>query len=513
MIDGGLRQRLLSRASVGAGPSTLEVLDPFTGHASYSLPVSREADVEAAVDSARRAQVSWSRTPVQERARIILRFHDLVLARRAEILDLLQSETGKCRRDALEEVLDVALVARHYARDAARLLAPRRHRGVFPGLVKVRELHQPKGVVGIIAPWNYPLTLVSGDTVPALLAGNSVVVKPDTKTSLTALWVLDLLIEAGLPESVMRIVLGDGPGVGGMLIDRVDYVMFTGSTATGRLVAKRCGERLIDCSLELGGKNAMIIRADADIVRSAEIAERACFANAGQLCVSIERIYVDASIVDEFTAAFVERVNAIVMRPGLEWGVQMGTLISADQRDRVLVHIADAVAKGARVLAGGTTRPDLGPYYVEPTVLTDVTGEMTCLESETFGPVVAITAVSGDDEAIALANDTEYGLNASVLSRDTRAAARVAARLRAGTVNINEGFAATWGSTRAPMGGMGVSGSGRRHGDEGLLKYTESQSIATARVIGFGAPFGLSDEQWGETMISAMGIMKRLGFK
>jgi succinate-semialdehyde dehydrogenase/glutarate-semialdehyde dehydrogenase len=232
---------------------------------------------------------------VQERARIILRFHDLVLARRTEALDLVQSETGKCRRDALEEVLDVALVARHYSRDAVRLLRPRARRGVFPGLVKVRELRQPIGVVGLIAPWNYPLTLVSGDAIPALLAGNSVVIKPDTKTSLTALWVLDLLIEAGLPESVVRIVLGDGPGVGGMLIDRADYVMFTGSTATGRLVAKRCGERLIDCSLELGGKNAMIVRADADIARSVEIAERACFANAGQLCVSIERIYVDAS--------------------------------------------------------------------------------------------------------------------------------------------------------------------------------------------------------------------------
>lgn len=513
MIEGGLRQRLLARASVGACPSTLEVLDPFTGEKSYSLPLSVESDVDAAFDSARRAQETWARTSVQERARIILRFHDLVIARRTEILDLLQSETGKCRRDALEEVLDVALVARHYARDVSRLLRPRRRRGVFPGLVKVRELHQPKGVVGIIAPWNYPLTLVSGDTIPALLAGNAVVIKPDTKTSLTALWVLDLLIEARLPESVVRIVLGDGPGVGGMLLDRADYVMFTGSTATGRLVAQRCGERLIDCSLELGGKNAMIVRADADIARSAEIAERACFANAGQLCVSIERIYVDASIVDEFTAAFVKRVNAIIMRPGLEWGVQMGTLVSGDQRDRVLAHIADAVAKGARVLAGGTARPDLGPFYVEPTVLTGVTDDMVCLTDETFGPVVAITAVSGDEEAIALANDTEYGLNASVLSRDTRAAARIASRLRAGTVNINEGFAATWGSTRAPMGGMGASGSGRRHGDEGLLKYTESQTIATARLIGFGAPFGLTDEQWGETMITAMGVIKRLGLK
>lgn len=513
MIDGGLRQRLLSRASVGASSSTLEVLDPFTANTSYSLPLSGEADVDAAVDAARHAQVSWARTSVQERARIILRFHDLVLSRRVEILDLLQSETGKCRRDALEEVLDVALVARHYARDAVRLLTPRRHRGVFPALVKVRELRQPKGVVGIIAPWNYPLTLVSGDAIPALLAGNSVIVKPDTKTSLTALWVLDLLIEAGLPESVMGIVLGDGPSIGGMLIDRVDYVMFTGSTATGRLVARRCGERLIDCSLELGGKNAMIVRADADIARSAEIAERACFANAGQLCVSIERIYVDASIIDEFTEAFIQRVNAIIMRPGLEWGVQMGTLVSADQRDRVLAHIADAVAKGARVLAGGTARPDLGPYYVEPTVLTGVTDEMICLDSETFGPVVAITSVRDDEEAIALANDTEYGLNASVLSRDTRAAARVAARLRAGTVNINEGFAAAWGSTRTPMGGMGASGSGRRHGDEGLLKYTESQSIVTARLIGFGAPFGLSDEQWGETVVTAMGVMKKLGIK
>lgn len=491
----------------------IEVRAPFSGEVIGTLVASDRDDVARVFDRARAAQQQWEGTPVRERSRIILAFHDIVARRRNEILDLLQREAGKARRDALEEVLDVLITARHYGRDAARLLADRRVRGAIPLIVGAQVRHIPWGVVAVISPWNYPLTLTASDAIPALLAGNAVVIKPDDQTSLTALWVRDRLVEAGLPPEVLQVVLGAGDVVGPWVIDEADYVMFTGSTRVGRIVAGRCGERLIPCSMELGGKNAMIIRSDADPERAAEIAVRASFANAGQLCISMERIYVDRQVSDAFVEALVRRTRALRQGTQIGWGSDVGSLISAKQLERVQAHVDDAVARGATVLAGGRARPDIGPYFFEPTILTGVTEGMVLCDEETFGPVVAVHMVDSDEQAVALANDTEYGLNAAVVGRDRRAAQRVARQLRAGTVNVNEGYAAAWGSVRAPMGGMGQSGLGRRHGDEGLLKYTQSQSIVTQRALGFGAPAGWTDERWGSALISAVSMMKRLGLK
>ena len=512
-LPSGLVDRLLRRASVAPDAQRLTVLAPFDGLPLVDLPLADEHDVESAMGALRRGQSAWAARALGDRCAVLLRFHDLVLARREEILDIVQWETGKARKDAMEEVLDVLITSRHYARDARRLLRPRRHRGAFPLAVGVVQLQHPKGVVGVLSPWNYPLSLAASDAIPALIAGNAVLLKPDVQTTLSALWAVDLLIEAGLPEDVMRIVPGEGPVVGPMVIDRADYVMFTGSTRVGREVAARCGQRLIGCSLELGGKNAMIVRADADPDHAAEIAVRACFSNSGQLCISMERLYVHRDVHDAFVAAFVDRVHRMRLDPGTGWGADMGPLISARQRDRVLGHISDAVSRGATVLAGGRSRPDVGPFYVEPTVLAGVTEDMIVCDEETFGPVVAVYPVSSDEEAIRLANDTAYGLNASVVTRDRARGRTIAQRLHAGTVNVNEGYAPAWGSIRAPMGGMGDSGLGRRHGDEGLLKYTESQTIATQRFLGFGAPAGWSDQRWGETVAVALGAMKRLGLK
>lgn len=512
-LEPGLVDRLVAIASVGSRADTVTIRAPFDGQPLYDLPVAAESDVDAAVASLRIGQRAWAARPLAERSRIVLRFHDLVLARRNEGLDIVQWETGKARRDAMEELLDVCLNARHYARDANRLLRPRRHVGGLPILVGATEVHHPKGVVGILSPWNYPLTLAASDAIPALIAGNAVIVKPDLQTTLTALWAIGLMIEAGVPDSVVRVVPGDGPVVGPMVIERVDYVMFTGSTRIGREVASRCGERLIGCSLELGGKNAMIVRADANIVRSAEVAARACFANSGQLCISMERLYVHEDAYDAFVAAFVTQTRAMVMKPGIGWGADMGSLISARQLERVQAHVADAVARGATVLVGGHARPDLGPFYFEPTVLSGVTDAMSLCAEETFGPVVAVYPVASDDEAVERANDSAYGLNAAVLTRDTVAGRALAFRIKAGTVNVNEGYAPAWSSTRSPMGGMGDSGLGRRHGDEGLMKYTESQTIATQRMLGFGAQLGMSDKHWLGVLASALGAMKRLGLK
>jgi succinate-semialdehyde dehydrogenase/glutarate-semialdehyde dehydrogenase len=512
-IDPGLVGRLLSSISVRPGAATAEVLAPLTGEWIYDLPLSDADDVDAAMAVLRRGQQGWAARPLSERARIMLRFHDLVLANREQGLDIVQWETGKARRDAMEELLDVCITARHYARDAGRLLRPRHHRGVFPGAVAVVQYQHPKGVVGFLTPWNYPLTLAVSDAIPALLAGNAALVKPDVQTSLSALWVIDLMHQAGVPDTVMRVVTGEGPEVGPLVIDRVDYVMFTGSTRVGREVAARCGERLIGCSLELGGKNAMIIRADADVHRAAEIAARACFSNSGQLCISMERIYVHADVYSSFAEAFAARVRSMSMTAGIGWRGDMGSLISARQLTRVQQHVDDAVSHGARVLAGGSARPDAGPFFFEPTVLEGVTEDMVLCDEETFGPVVALYPVHSDEEAIRLANDTAFGLNAAVITRDKTAGRTIAQRLHAGTVNVNEAYGPSWGSTRAPMGGMGDSGLGRRHGDEGLLKYTESQTVATQRIMGFGPQFGWSDEKWMNTLASVFKAAKAIGLK
>jgi succinate-semialdehyde dehydrogenase/glutarate-semialdehyde dehydrogenase len=491
----------------------IDVITPVNGQLLASVPESTREDVVDSFAAARLAQRSWAGTSISERKSIMLRLHDLLLAHRDEILDLAQWETGKARRDALEEVLDVCINARHYARDAQRLLQPKRHRGAFPLIVGVEERRLPKGVVGIIAPWNYPITLAASDAIPALMAGNTVVLKPDSQTLLTALWLVGLMHRAGVPEDAIQVVAGSGSALGKTIVAESDYLMFTGSTRVGSILAAQCGEQLIGCSMELGGKNAMVVTEDIDIDKAVDIVVRGCFANAGQLCVSMERLYVQREVWDRFVPALTERVEQLQLAVGVGWGAEMGSLISAEHLANVENYVTDAVSRGATVLTGGQPRPDVGPFVYEPTILTDVTEEMALCREETFGPVVSLYPYDEDEAAIDAANDTVYGLNAAVLCRNKSRAKQIAVQLRAGTVNINEGYAATWGATRAPMGGMGDSGLGRRHGDEGLLKYTEVQTIAVQRALGYGPQFGLSDQRWGEVLSSVVGLFKRVGLK
>ncbi|MEU1308764.1 succinic semialdehyde dehydrogenase [Streptomyces cinnamoneus] len=500
----------LVRPVVRSGSATTAGHAPLTGERLAELPVSSPEDVAEAFVRAREAQRAWAAVPVRRRAAVLLRFHDLVLARQSEVLDLIQLETGKARLHAHEEVQAVAVAARHYGRSAPAYLRPKAHTGVLPVLTRVTELRVPRGVVGQIAPWNYPFELSVGDALPAFAAGNAVVMKPDTQTALTALWARDLLVEAGLPEEVWQIVLGDGPVVGPAVVAGADYVSFTGSTRTGREVAQAAAARLVGCSLELGGKNAMLVLRDADVEKAAAGAVRGCFSSAGQLCISIERLYVHSSVADAFLERFVARTRALRLGTGLAYGADMGSLVSQRQLDTVRRHVEGAVAKGATVLAGGRHRPDVGPLFHEPTVLDGVEPPMAVCTEETFGPVVSVYRFDDEDEAVRLANATPYGLNASVWTRDGRRGRAVAARLRAGTVNVNEAYAAGYGSAQAPMGGMRDSGLGRRHGAEGILKYTEAQTVAHQRIMPLGPAFGLDDEQYARLMTGGLRVLKAM---
>jgi succinate-semialdehyde dehydrogenase / glutarate-semialdehyde dehydrogenase len=491
------------------GPA-MELRSPVTGEVIGELPTSTPADVEVGAQLAHRAQSEWAARPIDERARLLLDFHDRLLDRRDYFVDLLQS-VGKDRLSAANEVLHVALTARYYGRTARRYLRSERGEGILPLLTRVDRHYVPKGLVGVIGPWNYPLTMTISDGLAALVAGNAIMLKPDHQTPLVALAAVELLRTAGLPADVWQVVHGRGTVVGRELIDVSDYVSFTGSTATGRTVAAQCASRLIGCSLELGGKNPMVVLEDADVEAAADGATRASFFNAGQTCLAIERIYVAEPLFEAFVRAFVVRTQAIRLGNAPDFDHDMGSLINYDQLERVSAHVEDAKAKGATVLIGGRRREDLGELFYEPTILTGVTPEMECHAEETFGPVVSVYPVIDDDEAVARANDSDYGLNASVWTSDHDRGRRVARSIKCGTVNVNEGFAATLGSIDAPMGGMKNSGLGRRQGQDGIRRFVEVQSVATQNGIPLAPSHGLNGKSFTSVMTGALRMMKKAG--
>lgn len=504
-----LVERIATSQSAGTHRSTL----PFTGAPLASFPLSSAEDVRAATERARAAQPAWADRSVRERTDVLDRLGEIVLRRQSEILDMVQLESGKARRSAFEEVADVAQVCRHFAVRGPDYLADRREPGLLPVLTGVRVHRRPVGVVGVIAPWNYPLTLVLSEAVPALLAGNAVVVKPDPQTTLSALWVAEAVEEAGLPAGLFTVVTG-GADVGAALVDHVDHVAFTGSTEVGRKVAARAGERLVGATLELGGKNPLYVAADADLASAVPGAVRACFANSGQLCMSIERLVVHEDVADEFLARFVEAVRDLRLGTGLDYTADVGSLVSAAQLERVSEHVDDALAKGARALVGGVHRSDVGPYFYAPTVLDGVPDDALCATEETFGPVVSVTRVASDDEAVRVMNGSDLGLNASVWSADVAHARRLAARIEAGTVNINDGYTSAWGSPGAPMGGFKASGLGRRHGREAVEAMTEAQTVAVQRAARFGVSldslYALGGDTPSRVLTSALQAMRRL---
>lgn len=510
---------LLDRVAASPGAATHTSYAPYTGAPIAAVPLSTPDDVARAARAARAAGRLWAARPLRERTAVLSAVHDLVLSRQSDVLDLIQLETGKARVAAFEEVADIAIIARHLALRAGRYLRPRRVSGLVPGLTSTRVLRHPVGVVGIIAPWNFPLTLTLGDVLPALVAGNAVILRPDPQTALTALWAAELLEEAGLPAGVLQVVVGDGPTVGSAVVEHVDHVSFTGSTRTGRVVGALAGERLVPATLELGGKNPMYVADDVDVEVAAEGAVRAAFVGAGQVCVSIERLYVHTDVIAAFTQAFARRTRALRLGAGLDYRSDVGSLTSAAQLATVVEHVEDAIGHGATVVTGAVHRTDLGPWFYEPTILTDVPPEARLYREETFGPVVAIYPVASDDEAVAAMNDSEFGLNASIWTADPRRGAALARRVRTGSVNVNEGYVASWGSAGAPTGGVGSSGYGVRHGREGLWETTRLQTVAVQHAahglvgtrgpgIGLRRLFDLGAQTWPAVFTELLKVMK-----
>ncbi|GAS87997.1 succinic semialdehyde dehydrogenase [Mycolicibacterium brisbanense] len=489
---------------------TRELTAPFTGLSLAIIPQHTVADVESALARARSAQKQWACRPLSERQDLIERLLGRLRRDRAALFDILQLEGGKARIDACSDYGEAILSGSRYTRHAERLLRPDRHSGAIPGLTTTTEVRHPVGVVVVIAPWNAPIGVGGGDSIPALLAGNAVILKPDNQTALSTVFLRNAALSAGIPGDVFQVVLGDPAEIGDALIDGADYVAFTGSTATGRKIAVRAGERLIGCSLELGGKNPMIVLPDADLARAASAVPRASFANAGQVCLTTERLYVHASIFDEFIDLACARTLAMRLGAAIDFSCDMGSLTTVSGFRRLAEYVEQARATGALVRTGGRCRPDLGPLFYEPTILSGVTPTADLHTAEVFGPVVAVEAFETEDAVVEAANDTAYGLSASVWTRDTKQGARLAARIETGAVNINDAYAAAFASHGAPSGGRKASGRGRRHGVEGMLRYTESQVVAVQRLASPDSRLGLPRETHGRLMGAALGAMTHL---
>ena len=459
-------------------PETIAVENPATGETIATVPDMGPERVAEMAAKGRAAQPEWEGYGFEGRARVLLRAQKWVMDNAERIVETIVSETGKTYEDAqLAEIGYAGNAVGFWAKYGPDYLADERIKS-SQVLVKGKKLinrFRPLGLIGVIGPWNYPLTNSFGDCIPALLAGNSVILKPSEITPLTSMLLAEGMRESGLPENVLQIATGRG-ATGAALVEHVDMIMFTGSTKTGRKVAEAAARRLIPASLELGGKDPMIVLSDADLERAANFATYYSMQNAGQTCISIERVYVEEPVYDEFVAKVADKVRELrVGRPEGPGSVEVGAITFPPQLETIKDHVADAVQKGARVLAGGNQAPGAGRFF-EPTVLVDVDHTMKCMTDETFGPTLPIMKVRDADEAVRLSNDSPYGLGASVFSRDTAKGEQVARRLQAGAANVNDAMI-NYTVLELPMGGAKESGLGSRHGAGGIRKYCSQQAI------------------------------------
>ena len=462
-------------ASAGQG---IPVENPATGETVATVPDLGAEVVAEMAARGRAAQPGWEAYGFEGRARVLLRAQKWLMDNADQVVSTIVSETGKTYEDAtFAEISYGGGAFGFWAKHAGEYLADERVKS-SQVLVKGKKLimrFRPLGLIGVIGPWNYPLTNSFGDCIPALAAGNSVILKPSEITPLTSLLLAEAMRECGLPENVLQIATGRGE-TGAALVDHVDMIMFTGSTRTGRKVAETAAKRLIPASLELGGKDPMIVLSDADLERAANFAAYYSMQNAGQTCISIERVYVEEPVYDEFVAKVSDKVRALrVGKPDGYGSVEVGAITFPPQLDTIKDHVADAVQKGARVITGGQEVPGAGRFY-EPTVLVEVDHTMKIMTEETFGPTLPIMKVKDSEEAVRLANDTPYGLASSIFTKDTKRGEQIARRIEAGATTVNDAMI-NYAALELPMGGAKASGLGSRHGAGGIRKYCSQQAI------------------------------------
>jgi acyl-CoA reductase-like NAD-dependent aldehyde dehydrogenase len=467
-------------ASDFGGASKIQVLEPATREPLGEVTISSPADVRAAVLRARAAQPEWEALGFEHRARYMLKALDHLVKNQDAFIDPISRETGRSELETvIIDIFPACDSLSYYARRAEKIL---RDETRTMHLLRDKRLvvtYRPLGVIGIITPWNGPFILALNPAVQALMAGNTVVLKPSEVTPLSAELVARLFERAGLPAGVFNVVHGGG-ATGAALVDSgVDKVSFTGSVATGRKIAEACAKHLIPCTLELGGKDPMIVCADADLERAAGGAVFGSFMNAGQFCCGTERVYVVESIADEFTRRVVEKTKALRLGPGPEYDI--GPMIWPRQIEIVERHVADAVKKGATVLTGGRRAEGKRGLFFEPTVIVDVTHEMEIMREETFGPVLALVRVRNEEEAIRLANDSSYGLSGTVWTKDAEKGLNLAKRVHSGSVCVND-TSITYGVPEAPFGGRKWSGLGQTNGEAGLKGFCFAQPVLLDRL-------------------------------
>jgi succinate-semialdehyde dehydrogenase/glutarate-semialdehyde dehydrogenase len=517
---------------------TIAPVNPATGEVLREFVCAGDDEVRAAVVRARAAHPAWNELGLRRRIALLREFQRLLHERKSDIAEAITREAGKPRAEALvTEVLVVLDAARFLIDNAHRLLRdePVPHGNLATKAKRGFLVREPYGVIGIVSPWNYPFSIPATETLAALVAGNAVVLKPSELTPLVAIELAKLLHAAGVPEDVFQVVIGDG-ATGAALMQSspdapgIDKLVFTGSVATGKRIAALAAERLLPVLLELGGKDPMLVLDDADVDVASSAAVWGAFVNAGQACLSVERCYVHRSLYEKFLKACVEKTKKLHVGDGMNLETDVGPMIHERQVRIVEAHVEDAKARGARVLAGGTRMLELGANFYSPTVLADVTHDMRIMREETFGPVLPVMAFDGDEEAVRLANDSEFGLAASVWTRDKVRGERLARRIHAGTVMVND-VISCFGISEAPHGGVKASGVGRTHGRFGLeevvrVKYLDIDRMPGMKKVwwyGYGKSFarqmeGFLDFQFARGigarvrgLIRAAGVVRRKG--
>ena len=499
--------------------ATITIRNPATQEMVGTVPIFSASEIAAAVERAGAAQEQWARTPIGDRLKVIRRFQSLLCEQKEAVAAVITREAGKPLAEALStEILVVLDAAQYLLNHAAEFLLPERvpHGNPVMKLKKGVLLREPYGVIGIISPWNYPFSLPSIQTLTALVTGNAVVLKPSEFTPFSSLELQRLLRQAGLDDDLMQVVTGEGPAGSALLQANIGKMVFTGSVATGRKVAQSAAAKLLPIVLELGGKDPMIVLEDADVNVASSAAVWGAFMNSGQTCLSVERCYVHNSIYQKFLDACVAKAGRLRQGSGESGAADLGPMIHERQLETVQRHVDDAIARGARLLLGGKPSRELGPNFFQPTILADVTHDMDLMREETFGPVLPVCSFSSEDEAVALANDSEFGLAASIWTRDKRRGEALARRIHAGTVMVND-VVACFGISEAPHGGVRMSGIGRTHGRYGLEemvwpKYVDSDRMPQMKKLwwyGYGPAFQQQMSGYIE-LLFAKNLIKRI---